>query len=144
MADDLRARVLAAASGVRLRFGPNALDLASRGEPLRLSGGEAEALTDAVMAVLGGVFRPAPPVDALAPLTDEEIGRLKAAFDDAQKSWDGTYRVLRPNAVMIYSRTPGQRREYLVEHRDEALAAGLPGDLIDLLIAEAGAGVTDA
>jgi len=48
--------------------------------------------------------------------------------------------VLPPNAVMIYRRTPEQRSAYLTDHRDEALANGIPEDLIDMLIADTEAG----
>ncbi len=51
--DDLRSRIREAALGVRLHLGPNALDLARRGEPVRLSGNEADLLTDAVIAAIG-------------------------------------------------------------------------------------------
>jgi hypothetical protein len=78
----------------------------------------------------------------------EDLAALReksaAAFRAAVESWDGTLGVLPPTALAIWRRTPFERRRYLIEHRTEALARGIPGDLIDLLVAEAWAGVTDA
>lgn len=48
--DERRDRIVAAARTVRLRLGPNAIALAQRGEPIILSGTEADAVADAVIA----------------------------------------------------------------------------------------------
>lgn len=50
--DPLRDRIAEAARSVHLRLGPNALSLAQRGEPLGLSGGEADDIATAVLAVI--------------------------------------------------------------------------------------------
>lgn len=49
---ELRDRIAAAARTVQLRLGPNALAIAQVGSPIRLSGGEADALADAVLATV--------------------------------------------------------------------------------------------
>lgn len=50
--DALRDRIAQAARTVPLRLGPNAIGMAERGEPIRLSGGEAWAVAEAILAVL--------------------------------------------------------------------------------------------
>ncbi|MET8694758.1 hypothetical protein ABZV65_19695 [Streptomyces bauhiniae] len=60
----LRDRVAAAARTVSLRLGPNALAMAERGEPIILSGGEADMVADAVLAVLPESGRAATLLDA--------------------------------------------------------------------------------
>lgn len=52
MPEDLRARVLAAVREVRIKLGPNALEMAQCGGTIHLTPEEAGGLTDAVMAVL--------------------------------------------------------------------------------------------
>ncbi|MFD4572070.1 hypothetical protein ACFWNK_01935 [Streptomyces sp. NPDC058417] len=55
----LREEIAEAARTVRLRLGPNAVAMAQRGESLILSGGEADAIADAVLGVLAGHDNPA-------------------------------------------------------------------------------------
>lgn len=45
--------------------------------------------------------------------------------------------VKRPYAVTLRRRTPEQRRAYLVEHRDEAIAKGILPELVDQMIQDA-------
>lgn len=52
MTDALRRAIRDAARSVPIRLGPNALDIAQRGGPIYLNGGETDQLVDAVMAVL--------------------------------------------------------------------------------------------
>lgn len=136
MADDLRSRVLAAVLGVRLNLGPGAIDLARRGESIRLSGNEADLLADAVMAVLAESA--APTFEFPNAWSPEQLAQFEAEW--ARITAEPNFyqiKILPPGPVEIWRRTPEERRAYLEDHRDEALAAGIPGDLIDLLIAEA-------
>lgn len=48
----VRAWLIEAVLAQNIRLGPNALHTARRGEPIRLSGGEAEELTERILAVL--------------------------------------------------------------------------------------------
>jgi hypothetical protein len=139
MSDDLRARILAAVLDVRLHLGPNALSLASRGEAVRLSGNEADSLTEVVMSVLDEAFAQPPLAVYCDPVPETpELAILRKQFQAAYVRDKGKpLKVLPPNAVMIRRRTPEQRRAYLVEHRDEAIANGIPEQLIDLFIQEA-------
>lgn len=103
-----------------------------------LCSGEADTLADAVMAVLDKAFPPALAVFAEPAAQTPELAELRdrfAAAYEAQKAQP--LRIMPPNAVAIRRRTPEERRRYLVEHRDEALANGIPAELIDMMIADA-------
>lgn len=121
-AADLRARILDAAVSI---LGPG--DTEDDPHP------DAERIADAVMAVLDEAFMPMLVLDVPPTWTPEDEARWKAVFDEATK---GRITVMPPNAVAIRRRAPEQRRAYLVEHRDEALANGIPADLIDMMIAD--------
>lgn len=41
-----------------------------------------------------------------------------------------------PSPFVLHRRTATERRAYLTEHRAEAIAHGIPEDLIDLMIAD--------
>jgi len=133
---DLRRAIRDAARSVPIRLGPNALDLAQRGGPIYLNGGETDELVDAVMAVLDETFPPRFALVADAEITPEQADAWQAAWDELAER-PATFLVAPPNAVMIRRRTPEQRRAYLTDNRDEALANGIPADLIDMLIADA-------
>ena len=75
----LRERIAGAARTVRLRLGPNAIAAAQRGEPIILSGGEADDLADAVLPVLPEQ------TDRAAVLTDRERAMLSFALEMAQE-----------------------------------------------------------
>ncbi|MFF2650567.1 hypothetical protein [Streptomyces sp. NPDC058045] len=66
-----------AARTVRLRLGPNAVAMAQRGELITLSGGEADEVADAVLAVL-----PAPAEFELRSTTDVRAAVLREAADE--------------------------------------------------------------
>jgi hypothetical protein len=141
-AEALRRAIRDAARSVPIRLGPNALDIAQRGGPIYLNGGETDQLVDAVMAVLDEAFPPQLAVATDSELTPEQADAWRAAWDELAKQ-PATILVAPPNAVMIRRRTPEQRRAYLTDHRDEALANGIPADLIDMLIADAEAAADD-
>lgn len=43
-----------------------------------------------------------------------------------------------PDGALTWRRrTAEERRAYLIDHRDEALAYGIPADLVDLMIGDA-------
>lgn len=71
--EQLAERIAAAAHTVQLRLGPNALAMAQRGEPIRLSGGECGAVADAVLAVAR------PELDRLRAERDQARAQLDAA-----------------------------------------------------------------
>jgi len=136
MSDDLRRAIRAAARSVPIRLGPAALDIAQRGGPIYLNGGETGQLVDAVMAVLDEAFPPRQFLDPAPQMRLEDVAAWYVAWaevlgGDAQMRMT----VLPPDAAAIYRRTPEQRRAYLIDHRDEALANGIPADLIDMILA---------
>lgn len=141
---DLRARILAALTTTPTKHETGrARPFDTHGTEHRYDGtcalcrGEADTLTDAVMAVLDEAFPPPLSLDAHPPGPDE-LALAKAAFAAAyERDKDKPLRILPPDAVAIRRRAPGERHRYLVEHRDEALANGIPADLIDMLIADA-------
>jgi len=130
---DLRARVAAA---LREHQPPTHVDSAG------LPADEFDCCADAVMAVLDEAFPPSLAHAADSEITPEQAEAWQAAWDElaAQPT---TILISPPNAVMIRRYTPEQRRAYLTDHRDEALANGVPADLIDMLIADAEAGGSD-
>lgn len=108
--------------------------------------GEADTLVGAVMAVLDEAFPPQLAIAADFEITHEQAAAWQAAWTEAfgaDEAGPRRFIVAPPNAVMIYRRTPEQRRAYLTGHRDEALANGIPADLIDMMIADAEAGGSD-
>lgn len=68
----LRDRTARAGCAVQIRIGPSTLFLVQRGEPIILSGSEADAVADAVLAVLP------PPADQTAVLREVEVWRAAA------------------------------------------------------------------
>lgn len=130
MTADLRARIAAV---LRDHQPPTHVDSAG------LPADEFDCCADAVMAVLDEAFPPMLTLAADSEITPEQAEAWQAAWDElaAQPT---TILVAPPNAVMIYRRTPDERRRYLTDHRDEALANGIPADLIDMLIAVVEAG----
>lgn len=115
MSDDLRARIRATLDDCRTLT--------------------PDAQTDAVMAVLDAQF---PPLLAITPRSDEETARLHRLWLEAQADSTGGLVVLPPNASDLWRRyTPEQRRDWLTEHRDDAIDRGIPGDLVDLVIRDA-------
>ncbi len=114
MTDDLHARIRAALDGCRVCT--------------------PDAQADAVMAVLDEA---SPPQLTLAPeqVSDEEMARLHRLWLEAQADSTGGLVILPPNASDLWRRyTPEQRRDWLTEHRDDAIERGIPGDLVDLII----------
>jgi hypothetical protein len=97
---------------------------------------EFDCCADAVIAVLDETV--------LRPYTldfSKADPELAEKFMAKIRAWELAGRPLKmlpPSAVMIRRRTPEERHRYLVEHRDEALAKGIPADLIDMMIDEAG------
>lgn len=80
-----------------------------------------------------------------AQLLAEQEQERKDAYARAEqeflKVWsaaprDGALRILPDGALTWRRRTPEERRTYLTEHRDEALAYGIPADLVDLMIGD--------
>lgn len=69
----------------------------------------------------------------------EAYARAEQEFLDAWNAAprDGALRILPDGALTWRRRTPEERRTYLTEHRDEALAYGIPTDLVDLMIGDA-------
>lgn len=68
--------------------------------------------------------------------TPEAAAEFAQRFREEVKK-SGPLRVLPPSAVEIRRRSPEERRRYLTDHRDEAIAKGIPSDLIDMFIADA-------
>lgn len=101
MNGDLPARIRAAVLEVQLWLGPNALDLARRGEPVRLSGNEADALTDAVMGVLERELTALPD----GRLARAEQDRLELALirrrRDAGQTWREIAEALGANSPQV-------------------------------------------
>lgn len=83
----LRDRIAEAARTVQLRLGPNAIGMAERGEPIRLSGGEAWAVAEAVLPVLPEQTDPA----AVLREAAEALGRMDYDTDSNDYGYD-TYR----------------------------------------------------
>lgn len=82
-----------------------------------------------------------PMLVAAPTLTGDEAAELHRAWLEAQADSPGGLIVLPPNASDLWRRcTPEQRRAYLDGHRAEAAAAGIPEDLVDLMIRDAGHG----
>jgi len=67
--------------------------------------------------------------------TEQDIAELRERFAFAQNNGE-PLKLLPPNVVEIYRRTPEDRRRYLTEHRDEAIQRGIPAELVDMMIAE--------
>ncbi len=134
---DLRARIAAA---LREHQPPTHTDSAG------LPADEFDCCADAVMAVLDEAFPPAFAITPDAELTPEQAEAWQRQWDELMGSGAAGRQqlaVLPPNAVMIRRRSPEDRHRYLVEHRDEAVAGGIPADLIDMLIADAETGGSD-
>jgi hypothetical protein len=134
---DLRARIAAA---LREHQPPTHVDSAG------LPADEFDCCADAVMAVLDEAFPPRFALAADSEITPEQAEAWQAARDEALGADEaGPHRfvVAPPNAVVIRRRTPEQRRAYLTDNRDEALANGIPADLIDMLIADAESSADD-
>ncbi|QBJ94463.1 hypothetical protein D0Z67_29275 (plasmid) [Streptomyces seoulensis] len=115
----LRDRVAAAARTVSLRLGPNALAMAERGEPIILSGGEADMVADAVLAVLPESGRAATLLDA-AEAIDAETRQLKAdgvLEPDKFRPCRDVAEQLRRLAAEAPTCTPGQPCNAAVMHR---------------------------
>ena len=133
MTRDLRARIRAALSArasLRGLTGPERIETVT---------GPLDAFVDAVMAVLDDEFPPT--LVAAPPLTDDEAAELHRAWLEVQADSRGGLIVLPPNASDLWRRhTPEQRRDWLIGHRDEAIANGIPGDLVDLMIRDGGDG----
>lgn len=72
--EQLAERIAAASRNVKLRLGPNALGMAQRGEPIILSGNEADELADAVRAIV-----------------QPELDRLRAERDQARAQLAGVW-----------------------------------------------------
>lgn len=66
---------------------------------------------------------------------DADVKAFEEAWAAARR--DRGVRVMPDGALAWRNRTPEQRRDYLTDHRDEALEYGIPADLVDLMIAEA-------
>jgi len=91
-----------------------------------------DAQADAVMAVLD---TQCPPLLAITPKSDPEMARLHRLWLQAQADSTGGLVILPPNASDLWRRyTPEQRRDWLTEHRADAIERGIPGDLVDLMI----------
>lgn len=115
-------------------------------------GGEGHALTDTVLrtllaerdelvkrvAEMSAAFGPAGFISMdLSDVSLEEIEEWRERFQAAMASGARAELVeMPPTAFVLRRRTPEARRAYLTEHRDEAVARGIPGDLIDIMIAE--------
>ena len=69
--------------------------------------------------------------DAYARAEQEFINTWNAA------PRDGAIRILPDGALTWRRRTPEERRAYLTDHREEALAYGIPANLVDLMIGDA-------
>jgi hypothetical protein len=94
-------------------------------------------------------------VNAVLPLHEQQVrARLLAEQEQERQdahvraeqefldAWnaaprDGALRILPDGALTWRRRTPEERRAYLTDHRDEALAYGIPADLVDLMIGDA-------
>jgi hypothetical protein len=70
---------------------------------------------------------------------EEAYARAEQEFLDAWNAAprDGPLRILPDGALTWRRRTAEERRAYLTDHRAEALAYGIPGDLVDLMIGDA-------
>lgn len=91
---------------------------------------------DAVIAVLDQQFPPMLALDPPPEMSPEQVAAWQAQWAEAV-SGDTQIRVmvLPPSASGLWRRrTPGERRAYLLAHRDEAIERGIPEDLIDLMI----------
>ena len=69
-------------------------------------------------------------------LSDEQIADLTARFREQIKRRPAPIE-LGPSAVTLRRRSPEERRAYLLEHRDEAIANGIPEELVDWMIQDA-------
>jgi hypothetical protein len=76
----------------------------------------------------------------------EQEQERKDAFTEAERKFravmeaaprNGALRVLPDGALAWYRRAPEERRVYLTKHRVEAMAYGIPADLVDLMIGDA-------
>jgi len=134
VSDDLRARI---ARVLREHEPPTHVDRDG------LPADEFDCCADAVMAVLDEVFPPSLAHAADFEITPEQAEAWQAAWDELAAK-PSTILIEPPSAVMIRRYTPEQRRAYLTDHRDEALANGIPADLIDMLIADAEAATQPA
>jgi hypothetical protein len=84
----------------------------------------------------------------LAEQEQERRGAYAGAEQKFLDAWNaalrnGALRILPDGALTWRRRTPGERRVYLTEHREEALAYGIPADLVDLMIGDAEAAGND-
>ncbi|HZP49657.1 hypothetical protein [Actinocrinis sp.] len=97
--DDLRRAIRDAARSVPIRLGPNALDIAQRGGPIHLNGGETDQLVDAVMAVLDAEFaRPLLALDPPPEMSPEDVAAWHAAWAETFTGDTQTHvRILPPN-----------------------------------------------
>lgn len=70
---------------------------------------------------------------------EEAYARAKHKFLDAWNAAPrhGPLRILPDGALTWRRRTPEERRTYLTDYRDEALAYGIPAALVDLMIGDA-------
>lgn len=103
--------------------------------PLSKRDGAAARLLD----LIGQEYRPPLVVDfSRTEWSPEQIAEWTRVFNESAR---GPLKVMPPNASDLWRRyTPGQRRAYLDEHRDEAVASGIPEDLVDLMIRGSGRG----
>lgn len=79
---------------------------------------------------------PAPFLINMSEVSEEEMQEWRDRFEAEVATGTYTWKSLPPSAFVLRRRTPEARRAYLEEHRDEAIANGIPGDLLDLLIGE--------
>ena len=96
-AQELRTEVARAARAVPLRLGPNATAMAQRGEPVILNMGEADAVADAVMAVLPPGVRAAAILEAADFLRDAHFrdGLSVQEIGTAMRNWAAREREVR-------------------------------------------------
>jgi hypothetical protein len=75
----------------------------------------------------------------------DAYARAEQEFLDAWNAAprDGPLRILPDGALTWRRRTPEERRTYLTDHRDEALAYGIPAALVDLMIGDAEEKISD-
>lgn len=81
----------------------------------------------------------------LAEQEQERGDAYAKAEQEFRKAWDaaprdGAVRIMPDGSLAWRRRTAEERRAYLTDHRDEALAYGIPAELVDLMIGDAEAG----
>lgn len=107
--------------------------------------GKSHSITGRVLASLARILARHDLMVREQLLAEQERERRDAYAEAERKfreAWDaaprtGAVRIMPDGALAWRRRTPEERRAYLAEHRDEALAYGIPAELVDLMIGDA-------